>query len=258
MRTDGKPIGTSLLLILVVAVMIISGLWFPRGLNLLCVGFLILLFMIVIGYHVCGRATGILINERNLMSLSRFQIVVWTLIILSAYMSLALSRIVAGAPDALAIQLDWRLWALLGISTTSLVGSPLILSTKKDKTPDELNKVTHKAAVALKQPESEITEHCEGLLYGNPSAADARFSDMFEGEELENTAYIDMAKVQMFFFTLVAAVCYAVLLFKLVITTDPKEITGFPMLPDGLIAILAISHAGYLGNKIVDHTKPAA
>jgi hypothetical protein len=257
MNTEGKPISTSVWLILLVVLLIISGLWFPHGFNVLGVAFFLFLFMVALGVHVCGRPAGILINERNLMSLSRFQLVVWTLLILSAYLTVALARIRVGTPDALAIQLDWRLWALLGISTTSLVGSPLILSTKKAKDPADLEKVTNKVATEFKQDADEVKATRQGLLYGNPSAADARFSDMFEGEELENTAYIDMAKVQMFFFTLVAAVSYAILLFKLIITQAPQDLASLPALPDGLIAILGISHAGYLGNKIVDHTQPA-
>ncbi|MBI2998490.1 MAG: hypothetical protein HYY46_08575 [Deltaproteobacteria bacterium] len=261
MGTDNKPIGSGFmifLLILLVAGMTASGLWVTQGLNWILTALFLLVFMIVLGIRVCGRPAGILINERNLMSLSRFQIVVWTLLILSAYLTMALSRVAAGGiSDPLAIELDWRLWALLGISTTSLVGTPLILSTKKVKTPANAEAVTKKAAAELKQPEAEIQENIEGTLYGNPSPADARFSDMFEGEEIKNTAYIDMAKVQMFFFTLVAAVSYAVLLFQMIATKSPQELASFPILPDGLIAILGISHAGYLGNKIVDHTQTA-
>lgn len=260
MNKDGKPIGTGFmvfLLILVTAAMIAAGLWVPAGWNWILTALLLLAFMILLGVRVCGRGAGILINERNLISLSRFQIVVWTLLILSAYLTVALSRVAADVPDALNIRLDWHLWALLGISTTSLVGTPLILSTKKNKDPANADAVTKKVAAELREPEAEIQANRDGVLYANPGPADARFSDMFEGEELKNTAYIDMGKVQMFFFTLVAAVSYAVLLFHMITTRTPQQISSFPVLPDGLIAILGISHAGYLGNKIVDHTRPA-
>jgi hypothetical protein len=253
-------------LIFSIVVMVISGLFVPKGLNWILVALSMLLFMIVLGIRVCGRAWGILINERNLMSLSRFQIVVWTMLILSAYITIALSRVIAGgvshdAFDPLAIQLDWRLWALMGISTTSLVGTPLILGTKKTKTPADADPATGapaataKTARELKEDETEVKSNSEGILYGNRSATDARFSDMFEGDEIGNTAYIDLAKVQMFFFTLLAAVAYAVLVFYQIVATKPTDLNHFPILPDGLIAILAISHGGYLGNKIVDHTK---
>ena len=258
MSTDGRPIGSGFMvfvLILLVAGMLASGLWVTGGLNWVFTALGLLGFMLVLGLRICGRPVGILINERNLMSLSRFQTVAWTLIVLSAYMTAALSNIAAGAPDPLVVQIDWRLWALLGISTTSLVGGPLILSTKTIKNPADAEAVTQKAASELKQPVEEVRENREGTLYANPSPADARFSDMFEGEEINNTAYIDMAKVQMFFFTLVAAVSYVVLLFHMFATTYPIKIAAFPLLPDGLIAILGISHAGYLSSKIVDHTK---
>jgi DNA polymerase family B len=81
-----------------------------------------------------GRWAGILIDERKVMTLSRFQIIMWTVIILSAYFTMVNARIYAsalGAPgDPLAIEIDWQLWAPLGISSTSLVGTPLIMDSR--------------------------------------------------------------------------------------------------------------------------------
>src|ERR1041384_256772 len=62
---------------------------------------LMVLFVITLGYRISGRPAGILINERNLMSLSRFQMVVWTIIILGAFITIAVERIKAKNPDAL-------------------------------------------------------------------------------------------------------------------------------------------------------------
>src|SRR6266436_6935787 len=98
--------------------------------------FLMLLFVAVLGVRISNRPAGILVNERNLMSLTRFQLVMWTILILSAFMIAAIARIRGGGlGNALDITLDKNLWALLGISTASLVGSPLLQSGKTDQTP---------------------------------------------------------------------------------------------------------------------------
>ncbi len=80
---------------------------------------------------------------------------------------------------------------------------------------------------------------------------------MFEGDEVGNAAYVDLAKVRMFFFTVVAALSYGVTLFYWIITKQPAEMTAFPVLSDGLIAILGISHAGFLVNSSTAHTPTA-
>jgi len=108
----------------------------PAGWNGAIVLALMSGFMLLLGAHIGKRPLGILVNQRNLMSLSRFQATLWTLVILSGYFTMALMRIKANIPDPVAIQIDWHLWVLMGISATSLVGSPLIASMKKAKEPD--------------------------------------------------------------------------------------------------------------------------
>jgi len=162
-------------------------------------------------------------------------------IILSGYLTIALSRIHAGVPDALGIGIDWQLWALLGISTTSLVGTPLILSQKKTIEPNK------RYTNGIKE------ENYIGTVY---VANKAQFKQIFTGDELVDKKFVNMAKVQMFFFTIIAALAYIVLLFNQISSTSPAEFTSFPVLPAGLIAILGISHAGYLTQKAVNSTPP--
>lgn len=249
-----------ILLILIIA--ILAANWIlSAGLNWLATAAAMFLFCAVLGYHSKGNPLGILINERNLMSLSRFQMLLWTVIILSAYFTMAMMRITAkGIDDPLAIAIDWHLWALMGISTTSLVGTPMIHSIKKKKELDKTTGVIEKTARTFKEEPKDVENNSEGLLYGNTSTSDAKFTDMFEGDELNNTAYIDMSKVQMFFFTIIAALSYIVLLYHTIVTSASAEegvkiLNEFPALSEGLIAILAISHGGYLSSKNIDHTK---
>lgn len=266
MASNGKPLSgflTAVILILLTALMVPAAWFLPPAWNFIALMVLMLLFMITLGVRISGRPAGILINERNLISLSRFQLVMWTIIILSAYLTAAIGRIHGGAiGDALAIGLDPKLWALLGISTTSLIGTPLLQSTKKAQNPDPKEVAKTETALAAKgdpEPKEVIADNSQGVLYANADIKDAAFSDMFEGDEVGNTAYVDVSKVQMFFFTIVAGLSYGMDLFQWVaakgyVPADPKTQAAFPLVSGGLVAILGISHAGFLMNKSTTHT----
>lgn len=269
----------------------------------------LIVFLMAISAGVTKRPLGFLINERNLMSLTRFQTVFWTVIILSAFFVVALARVVSKKENPLEILVDQKLWTLLGISLTSLVGTSLINSTKTNKTP--ANQEIAKTAKALEATDNlpaaakaaanaapvavvaavapgadaatvaaaaaaakEATDAAarvktasvagvvngtkQGSLYANPSINDASFSDMFEGDEIGNAAYIDLAKVQMFFFTIIAGLSYVFLLLSQTmvdLAMTPEKVNALPMLSAGMIALLGISHAGHLAGKTADRTK---
>lgn len=251
-----RPAGWTLFFVLIVLGAMFASAWLGQGgWNWFLVALCLAVFLAVIGWHIAGRPGGIFINERNLMSLSRFQLSIWTVIILSGFFMIAISRIRAGSDDPLAIAMDWHLWALMGISTASLIGSPLVLSSKKDKTPDE--KVLKKTADNLNESSKEVDDNREGVLYSNVDMKSASFIDMFQGDEIQNTSHLDMAKIQMFLFTLIAATAYSVTLWNLFDAAKgaPGGLEAMPGLSDGLIAILGISHAGFLASKGVEHTK---
>jgi hypothetical protein len=244
----------AVLMVLFAGLMVPAAWFFPPGWSYVTLMGLMIAFMIVLGLKICGRFAGILINDRNLMSLSRFQMILWTVLILSAFLTAAIERIhFGGTADALAIALDEKLWMLLGISTASLVGMPMVQSTKKVQQPHP--EAVEKAAKALDENETEIAANSQGVLYANPDAKDAAFTDMFEGDEVGNTAYIDVSKVQMFFFTLVAVLSYGTVLFNWLSEWQSLlNPAAFPELNAGLIAILGISHAGFLGSQSTTKT----
>jgi hypothetical protein len=239
----------------------------------------LVVFLMSVSAGVTKNLLGFLINERNLMSLTRFQTVLWTVIILSAYFVVALARVVMNVPDPLTIKVDPQLWALLGISLTSLVGSSMINSNKTNKKPDnqEITKTANALAannnlpaaavaaaaaapVAANQADPSakvIFQNKQGTLYANPSMDDAGLSDMFEGDEVGNAAYIDLAKVQMFFFNIIVALSYICLLSKTMaqLAIDPGKVGELPLLSQGMITLLGISHAGHLMGKTADRTK---
>lgn len=199
------------------------GLLFPSSLRLftwIAIFLLLLVSSLIIGQGTTNKWNGLLIDERNKISLSRFQMMLWILIILSAFLTSALINVRINPLNALAINIPVELLALMGISTTSLVGAPLALSTKR------------------------------GQVMSNDTRYDARWSDMFMGEEVANQGRLDVAKVQLFYFTIILAVAYSGALAVMFINTS-APINALPSLNDGLVTLLGISHAGYLVNKAV-------
>jgi hypothetical protein len=275
-----------------VALIGVFGWYFPRGYNLLFISLTLAAFFTVLGLATHGLKRGIFINEVNRISLARFQIVVWTVVILSAFFAISIERVhaywdicryipsivtdanlilnvtyacdctgirpdmfVKNILNPLDVGIDWTLWALIGISTTSLVGSSLILGGKSRKTPDPGRVETTKDETGLS--EEEIIKNSRGTRYGKGSPSDSNFMDIFEGDEIGNTAYIDFAKVQMFSFTVVVALAYYIMVLQLIMGKPPADIDMLPLIPQGLIGILGISHAGYLVSKGIDHTPQA-
>lgn len=210
---------------------------------------LMTIFIAISGKAIIGRWPGILINERNVMSLARFQMSVWTLVLVSAYLTAAFYNIYIGVDEPLAIGVPQELWLAMGISTTSLVGSPLVLAPKKDKTPDGQALTATRTQLGLQSQPSGDTN--QGQLLGNSSPQMAFWSDMVTGDETSNGAHVDLAKVQMLFFTIAIVAAYAFALWRTFKFAQPDGITDFPALDDSTIALLGISHAGYLINKAI-------
>lgn len=213
-------------------------------------------YLLFLGKWIAGRPLGVLINEQNLMSLSRFQMVSWTILLLSAFFEVALKRIFALSSNAAAaplnVAMDWRLYALMGISATSLVGTPLLLSTKTNQPPPD-DKTFTKAASLLNLPKKEIEANSQGQLYSNAKVADASLTDMFQGDDVGNTAYVDVSKLQMFYFTVIAVIAYAYALYSALDNIYPQAGFAMPVPSDALVALLGISHAAYLTGKTTQH-----
>jgi hypothetical protein len=323
MNPEGPPKEKPAFLIVFAVILLATipvGIFLPRSLGLLW-AWLIILACMVVAFGIIGLSrgmglTGILIDAgRNMMSLSRLQIVLWTCVILSAFLTTALGRIgdyaykpsgyecppaaeveEGEAPaepecaEPLGIQLPAVLWALMGISVTSAVASPLLKANKTQRTAeqDRIQKekgeqsprtirdmqgkkvgtappptpVTYAAVLKERmdanEPAVENAQGSEGVMVRKTSWRKANFADVFTGEEVSTFGYVDMAKVQNFFFTVIAVIAYAVMLGGLMVAAG-KNVAGFFVFPDptdGLLAILGISHAGYLVDKPFTHSTP--
>ena len=248
------------LLAIVIAIILIGVLIPYQRRFIAWIGTMILfaVFIIVAGHGITGRFRGLLIDEQNRMSLSRFQLVLWTTIILSGFLIAALSNISAGKDNPLSIAIPAEIWFLMGISTTSLVASPLIKSTKKSKPANEEEKERTFTLMAKERgiDSDEVKAKVEniGQIVANRNIEDARFSDLFNGEETGNAAHLDLSKVQMFFFTLIVVLAYAVALGSK-LNSNVMIIETFPVLDQGMVALLGISHAGYLTSKAIPHSE---
>jgi hypothetical protein len=248
------------LLLIIIAILPV-GLLTPSTYRLyVWLGLLILLtvFALIAGHGLTGMWLGLLIDERNKMSLSRLQMILWTVLILSGFLTVALANIAAGVVEnPLAISIPEELWLLMGISTASLVGSPLIMSTKKVKEPKEeeqnqtIVSMAAEEGVSSNELEPKVTN--KGQVIVNKDPKYARLSDLFKGEETGNAAQLDLGKIQMFYFTLILVFAYAVALGDLLCGTG--KIDAFPVLSSSMVALLGISHAGYLTNKAIPHSQ---
>lgn len=208
--------------------MVVLGLYIPLQYRLqtwVVILFLLVVLTGLIGHGITRHWYGILIDERQKMSLSRFQMTLWTLIVLSAFFSIVLINMRGniGPLEALAkITIPAELWVLLGISTASFGAANLILNNKLNNNSD---------AVAV-----------------NADPGNARFSDMFLGDDALNKDSVDLSKVQMFYFTIILVFGYAAALGGVFLYKSDLQ---FPAIADGFLALLGISHAGYLSYKAV-------
>jgi hypothetical protein len=233
--------------------------WYlPAGWNWIAMMALLALFILYLGAACTGRVLGCLINDQKLMSLSRFQMIVWTIVIISAYGSIAMERVKNGdVVHPLIVGIDWQVWALLGISTTSLIGTPLLNGNKRREQPLQADAQVQKTAQALNENAQDVARDRVGVLYSNSSIQDARFTDMFEGEELANAQLLDVGKLQMFVFTTIIATVYGIQLYQLIAHNDLTDDVSLPKINEGLLALLGVSHAGYLGTKAITQTPTA-
>jgi hypothetical protein len=227
------------------------GMW-RLGSWLLIMALLSLLF-VLIGRGVTGLWKGCLIDNRNRMSLSRLQLISWTALVLSAFLTFAAFKVHADpTADALDIVVPAQVWSLLGISTASLAGSATIKYAKRNAHVNEeiVEAELQKTRQAMPSaPEAQSLE-AQGLLATKGTPEGASISDLFTGEEIGSAAQLDVGKVQMFFFTLIVVLAYAIGVGSILYRAGglPNEL---PDVSEGMVVLLLISHAGFLAGKAV-------
>jgi len=249
----------SLAVVIILLAMIVIGLAVPTdvalaawlaNLALLAIG------LVVAGHGITGFWRGLLIDDRNKFSLSRLQMILWIVVVFSGFFTAVLVNVRAEREDPFEIAIPEEIWLAMGVSTTSLIGSPLLKSTKKDKQPE---KVEYKQTVGLlAQQESLTIEEVEtkvatkGQIVINTDPKYARLSDLFRGEETGNAASLDLGKMQMFYFSVLLVLGYAVALGDRF--SGGAGVAEFPAFSGSMAALMVISHGGYLANKVIPHS----
>jgi hypothetical protein len=220
--------------------------WFglpPEAITALWIKLMALLAVaiVLIGHGITGRFEGFLIDARNKMSLTRLHLILWTIVVLPAFLAAAVFNYISEVEDPLNIVVPPQVWGLLGISVGSLVGSGIIKSDRPDDDP-----ATVEPARKSSNPEAAI----KNLQDTNEKQEDASLSDLFKGELEGSKNHLEVGKVQMFFFTLLVVFAYG----RAIANSfdNVSETIGTLLeLSAGMLALLAISHAGYLANKNV-------
>ncbi len=227
--------------------------------------------LVVIGLAVDRQPLGVLISSTNRMSLARLQTAAWTVLVLSALMAAVGQNLRAGVADPLAVNIPNHVWAMLGISAISLAGTPLVMAPKRRRSPDtaELHQTL---AVKANKPIAKVAEPVTeqsltrangrlvavGQVAAHGHTADASVADMFKGDETGNAAWVDMGKVQLFFFTLVAVLAYGFALGSTLDVSSSHAIGSLPTVDAGFVWLLGVSHAGYLGHQAAPHSETAS
>lgn len=242
--------------LVVLAIVLIAVVNSARGANFQWAWVITLVLLtgafMVIGGAVNGRLEGVLIDNRNRVSLSKFQASLWTLVLVSGLITAAALNIAEGVTPALEIAIPQELLFAMGISAASFVATPSLLSLKADQTTataDALDSTSEK----LNLPPGEAS--ASGKVFGLKSSAYANWTDMFRGDEVSNAAAADLSKIQQFAITLLLVGVYCASLWQ---AFHGEAILSLPPLSPGFVTLMGISHASYLAYKAAPHGRNPA
>lgn len=249
-------------LLAAIALLIFGPIYWPEARAIL---FLVLMALMVIelmlfGWLINNRAAGAFIDNRNRISLSKLQAAAWTVVVLSGFATAAAYNIMASVYEdtsitALAIVIPGDLLIAMGISATSLVATPALL-TMKSQLPDNTDDQGAAAEDAhLANAKNKLGPDIgrNGKVLVRTSPADASWSDLVTGEEVGNAAFPDLGKIQQAAITLLLLGCYIAYTYA-DLGGSQETIKTLPTLDQSFVWLLAISHASYLAYKAAPHT----
>ncbi|MCL4186988.1 MAG: hypothetical protein KJZ85_05220 [Rhodobacteraceae bacterium] len=206
----------------------------------------------LLGKYRMGDGRGILIDGRNKVSLSRLQLVGWTLVVLSAMLAWVIGK------GTLKLHVPDELLALLGISVASTAAAITVkaVNATRDVNEAEVARVNTEGAP---DPKGKPVGH-NGRVIVNDKPDRARFSDIFMSENPRDAGTIDLGKVQMFAFTVLVWIGYVLLLGRdgFGAVEGKAGVFGFPPIDGTIVTLIGLSHAGYLTVKALPTVGAAA
>jgi len=217
----------------------------------------------VAGYAAVGRWDGIFIDSENRISLSRFQLILWTLLLVSALMTAGLINAMKPAdPTPLQIRIPPRIWALLGLGAFTAVAAPAIDQDKRTLSQVENVAFESQRATGLEGGEAIGTylekeqglgakPEFKGAILVKKEPKDARWIDIIRGDSA-GAVHVDVAKMQQLAFTLLLIAVYGMALRTRM--SGSLDIDEFPDVDTGFLALLGLSHAAYLADKQIGFT----
>lgn len=210
-----------------------------------------------LGIDVADTPLGIIESGRNTFSLSRLQMSLWTVLILSALIAVAVCRgwgLLDNASwgTALNIKIQTELFQVMGISYFSAAAAPSILALKSQPS----STPTQAQLDATRARAGEPTLDAIGSVVQRPLNEAPRLSDIVQGDDVATAGTIDLSKVQQLLVTVLLVTVYFAMLVNLFQTGSAADPTEMPTFNESFVSLLAVSHAGYLVYKAAPRTAP--
>lgn len=177
------------------------------------------------GYATNGKIYGALLDKDGMVSLSRFQLVAWTILLLSALQTSGIMNNVLFSfpwPDenpkvlgALDIVIPAQIWAILGLGAFTALAEPNLSDGR---------------AKRLKAK--------DGIMPG--------LSNMISDEDGKPT---DIPQIQLLALTVLLLAVYGMELYDTFPPKMSEPISRFPEISGGFLALLGVSHATFLARR---------
>jgi hypothetical protein len=166
-----------------------------------------------------GDPRGVLIDQRGRISLSRLQLVIWSVLVIAAITTEGIVNVFWGVQAPLELSVPPEMWVLLGLSSITAVAAPIVLGTKGND------------------------------LFTKALDIKPAWRDIFFGDDNGNCDKLDFSNVQQFFLTVALVAVYAAAVIVLLSTNLPSKILTFPPLDPGFVGIMAVSQSAYIAYK---------
>lgn len=198
------------------------------------------------GHAANGRWIGVLIDERNRISLARLQWLLWFLLLFSAYFTGAVWDVAFGDLPAV----ETNLFMVIGITTGSAVLSNVVVENKKINPAPTPNAVPPPQLPFLGPPPASPAALRMGTAAINSDPRNASFADLYLGEDVTNRQSVDASRLQKLIITFLLVIAYAQMLWSAFVdASGTYHAFSMPVVGTNFLGMMGVSHAAYLVAK---------